>query len=276
MGGLGGPTPQPKRVSPAGGPDRNVEQQHARAPPPRKERASWSGWWLSQMGVLPGLGVPGPADLDPGDPRKGASMRGRAPEAWVTGRAATTGGRRRLRCHFEAARATDMIGHAAAYGRTHYWRGWFRGKGAGRRRTGGVRAAGWSRRRIPLSSDAGRRQERENRRKWRQFGPQAAVDAPATATPVRHRGCIGGEATSEAAPGAPPQAVGQAVGGGCQGGWGRLLSVTYAIEAGACRQGDAGWGVGRAPWKGVGVPPPLPMHACPCLPFGVQTTTVSQ
>ena len=51
------------------------------------------------------------------------------------------------------------------------------------------------------------------------------------------------EETSEAA----PEAVGQAVGGGCQSGWGRLLSVTNAIKAGAYRQGG-------------GVPPPLPMH----------------
>ena len=27
----------------------------------------------------------------------------------------------------------------------------------------------------------------------------------------------------------------------CQSGWGRLLSVTNAIEAGPCRQGDSGW-----------------------------------
>ena len=40
--------------------------------------------------------------------------------------------------------------------------------------------------------------------------------------------------TSEAS----PQAVRQAVGRGCQIGWGRLLSVTNAIEAGTCRQGD--------------------------------------
>ena len=43
--------------------------------------------------------------------------------------------------------------------------------------------------------------------------------------------------TSEVA----PEAVRQAVGGGCQSGWGRLLSVTNAIEAGAWRQGDSGW-----------------------------------
>ena len=38
-----------------------------------------------------------------------------------------------------------------------------------------------------------------------------------------------------------PEAVRQAVGGGCQSGWGRLLSVTNAIEAGTWRQGDSGW-----------------------------------
>ena len=45
-----------------------------------------------------------------------------------------------------------------------------------------------------------------------------------------------GQGTSEAA----PEVVRQAVGGGCQSGWGRLLSVTNAIEAGTCRQGDSG------------------------------------
>ena len=43
--------------------------------------------------------------------------------------------------------------------------------------------------------------------------------------------------TSEAA----PKAVRQAVGRGCQIGWGRLPSVTSAIKAGTCRQGDGGW-----------------------------------
>ena len=49
-------------------------------------------------------------------------------------------------------------------------------------------------------------------------------------------GCIRREGASEAA----PEAVRQAVGGGCQSGWGRLLSVTNAIEAGTWRQGDSG------------------------------------
>ena len=51
------------------------------------------------------------------------------------------------------------------------------------------------------------------------------------------QGCIRREGTAEAA----PEAVRQAVGGGCQSGWGRLLSVTNAIEAGTWRQGDSGW-----------------------------------
>ena len=44
------------------------------------------------------------------------------------------------------------------------------------------------------------------------------------------------EGTSEAA----PAAVRQAVGGGCRSGWGRLLSVTNAIEACTWCQGDSG------------------------------------
>ena len=56
-------------------------------------------------------------------------------------------------------------------------------------------------------------------------------------TPPPPLGCIGREGTSEAA----PAAVRQAVGGGCQSGWGRLLSVTNATEAGTWRQGDSGW-----------------------------------
>ena len=51
------------------------------------------------------------------------------------------------------------------------------------------------------------------------------------------QGCIRREGTSEAA----LEAVRQAVGGGCQGSWGRLLSVTNVIEAGTWRQGDSGW-----------------------------------
>ena len=51
------------------------------------------------------------------------------------------------------------------------------------------------------------------------------------------QGCTRREGASQAA----PAAVRQAVGGGCQSGWGRLLSVTNAVEAGAWRQGDSGW-----------------------------------
>ena len=51
------------------------------------------------------------------------------------------------------------------------------------------------------------------------------------------QGCIRRERASEAA----PEAVRQAVGGGRQSGWGRLLSVTKAVEAGTWRQGDSGW-----------------------------------
>ena len=54
---------------------------------------------------------------------------------------------------------------------------------------------------------------------------------------VSAQGCIRTERTSEAV----RQAVRQAVGGDCQSGWGRLLAVRNAIEAGTCRQGDSGW-----------------------------------
>ena len=49
--------------------------------------------------------------------------------------------------------------------------------------------------------------------------------------------CVRGEGASQAA----PEAVRQAVEGGCQSGWGRLLSVTNAVEAGTCCRGDTGW-----------------------------------
>ena len=51
------------------------------------------------------------------------------------------------------------------------------------------------------------------------------------------QGCSRREGTSEAA----PEAVKSAVGEGCPSGWGRLLSVIHAIEAGICRQGEGGW-----------------------------------
>ena len=50
--------------------------------------------------------------------------------------------------------------------------------------------------------------------------------------PPPPKGCIRRQGTSESA----PEAVGQAVGGGCHSGWGRILSVTNAIEPGTCRQ----------------------------------------
>ena len=53
------------------------------------------------------------------------------------------------------------------------------------------------------------------------------------------QGCIRREGTCTSEVG--PEAVRQAVGGGCRSGWGRLLSVTNAIEAGTWRQGDSGW-----------------------------------
>ena len=60
---------------------------------------------------------------------------------------------------------------------------------------------------------------------------------------------------------AAPEAVRQAVGGGCRSGWGRLLSVTNAVEAGTRRQADSGWAwAGRPGGGGGGSPPPLPMH----------------
>ena len=63
------------------------------------------------------------------------------------------------------------------------------------------------------------------------------------------QGCIRREGTSEVA----PEAVGQAVGGGCRSGWGRLLLVTNAIEAGTCRQGDSGWALAGRPGGGGGL-----------------------
>ena len=45
------------------------------------------------------------------------------------------------------------------------------------------------------------------------------------------QGCIRRGGTSEPA----PEAVRQAVGGGCRSGWGRLLSVSNAVEAGTWR-----------------------------------------
>ena len=81
--------------------------------------------------------------------------------------------------------------------------------------------------------------------------------------PLQHyttpgQGCIRTEGTAYAA----PEAITQAVVGGHQSGWGRLPSVTNAIEAGTCRQGDSGWAQAGRPGGG-GVPPSRPMHPCP-------------
>ena len=57
-----------------------------------------------------------------------------------------------------------------------------------------------------------------------------------------------------------PEAVGQAVGGGCQSGWGRLLPVTNAVEAGTWRQGDRNWPSAGRPRGEWGSPLPLPMQ----------------
>ena len=75
-------------------------------------------------------------------------------------------------------------------------------------------------------------------------------------SPARHvpftQGCMRRGGTSEAA----PEAVRQAVGGGCQNGWGRLLSVTNAAEAGIWRQGDSVWAYAGRPGGGGGTSPP--------------------
>ena len=73
--------------------------------------------------------------------------------------------------------------------------------------------------------------------------------------PPPPQGCIRREGTSEAA----PEAVRRAVGGGCQSGWGRLLSVTNAVEAGIWCQGDNGWALAGRP----GSPPPLSNASLP-------------
>ena len=59
---------------------------------------------------------------------------------------------------------------------------------------------------------------------------------PSSARRARCQGCITRERASEAA----REVVRQTVGGGCQSDWGRLLSVTNAVEAGTWRQGDSG------------------------------------
>ena len=55
--------------------------------------------------------------------------------------------------------------------------------------------------------------------------------------------------------GTPEKWLGRRLEDVCRSGWGRLLSVANAIEAGTCRQGDTSWAVGWAPWRGGwGVP----------------------
>ena len=76
---------------------------------------------------------------------------------------------------------------------------------------------------------------------WRNFcarvfygaAPEKVRPPGHAADPAPPQRCIRREGTSEAA----PEAVRQAVGGG----WGRLLSVANAIEAGTWRQGDSDW-----------------------------------
>ena len=85
--------------------------------------------------------------------------------------------------------------------------------------------------------------------------------SPSTATTLRgsqSQGCIRREGTSEAA----PEAVRQAVGGGYQSGWGRLLSVTNAIDAGTWRQGDSGWAQAGRPGAGGGGGDTSPLFQC--------------
>ena len=87
----------------------------------------------------------------------------------------------------------------------------------------------------------------------------APVPKAPCGTRCRARALRSGWATgaSEAA----PAAVRQAVGGGCRSGWGQLLSVTNAIEAGTCRLGDTSWASAGRPegWGGVGGAPVFPM-----------------
>ena len=72
---------------------------------------------------------------------------------------------------------------------------------------------------------------------WPRPGPDHSVQGKEGAVEGGGHACIRREGASEAA----PEAVRQAVGGGCQSGWGRLLSVTHAVEPGTWRQGDSGW-----------------------------------
>ena len=76
-----------------------------------------------------------------------------------------------------------------------------------------------------------------------------------SAKPQVTQGCIGREGASEAS----PEAVRQAVGGGCHSGWGRLLSVTKAVELGV-RETVARHRLGAL--KGIGgYSAPLAVHS---------------
>ena len=96
----------------------------------------------------------------------------------------------------------------------------------------------------------------------RAHAPQAtsghATEVVAAGEVDQRQGCIRREGASEAA----PAAVTQAVGGGCQSGWGRLLSVTNAVEAGTWRQGDSSQALARRHGESGGgyPPPPIPTH----------------
>ena len=100
------------------------------------------------------------------------------------------------------------------------------------------------------------------------MSPEAPTGAPAPPSMAHPQGRIRREGASVTA----PEAVRQAVGGGCQSGWGRLLSVTNAVEASACRQGDSGWASAGRPGRGGGGggPPPLPLHRCPPTPHVIR------
>ena len=88
--------------------------------------------------------------------------------------------------------------------------------------------------------------------------PQSPSSIPRSG-PHRAHGCIRREGTAKVA----PETVRQAVGGGCQSGWGRLLSVTNAIGAGSCRQGDTDWAWAGRPGAGGGGYPPPPFQCIP-------------
>ena len=129
---------------------------------------------------------------------------------------------------------------------------------------------GWGRQSAPLSRPLGPRPPSP-------LTQRGGTQPPQSARWGDPQGCIRREGTPEAAPGA----VRQAVGGGGQSGWGRLLSVTNAIEAGTCRQGDTCWASAGRPGGGrgglppfqciPGAPPPQSARAPPPPPAHVRT-----